>query len=85
MEKVNSELDQKSEFYNIQEDLNQAKEKLKKAQKRPLFYLLLGLILIRPSLDFFSDFEFQIHPNFPILNINSILGGIIFIIGSIFF
>ncbi len=85
MEKVNSKSNQEAGFYNIQDDLNQAKQKLKKAQQRPLFYFLLGLILIRPCLDFFSQFEFKLHSTLPYLNVNTILGSLVFIIGAIFF
>ncbi len=84
MEKVNNKPTSETEFFNIQKDLEQVKERLKKSQKRPLFYFLLGLILIRPSLDFFSQFEFQLHSTLPYLNFNALLGGIVFVIGSIF-
>ncbi len=49
------------------------------------FYFLLGLILIRPSLDILSQIEFQIHANLPPLNPNIIIGGLIFLACSIFF
>ncbi len=49
------------------------------------FYFLLGLTLIRPSLDILSQTELQIHPNLPPFNLNIIIGGLIFLLCSIFF
>lgn len=51
---------------------------------RFLFYFLLGLIVLRPSLDIFSKQEFQIYSRLPYLSLNIILGGLIFLIGFIF-
>jgi len=50
-----------------------------------LFYFLLGLVLIRPSLDILSQVEFQIHSNLPNINPNVIIGGLVFFILSFFF
>jgi O-antigen ligase len=50
-----------------------------------LFYFLLTLILLRPSLDIFSQKEFQIHPTLPEFNLNIIIGGLVFLICIIFF
>ena len=50
-----------------------------------LFYFLLGLVLIRPSLDILNQVEFQIYYNLPVINPNAIIGGLVFFILSIFF
>lgn len=48
------------------------------------FYLLLGLIVLRPSLDIFSQQEFQPYSQFPPISLNIIFGGLIFLIGFVF-
>jgi len=53
--------------------------------RRKTFYFLLSLILLRPSLDIFSQVEFKIHSSLPIFNINVIIGGLVFFICLIFF
>ena len=60
-------------------------EKVNSKLNKNLFYFLLGLALIRPSLDILSKVEFQIYYNLPIINPNAIIGGLVFFILSIFF
>jgi len=57
---------------------------MEKVNKKNIFYFLLGLILLRPSLDIFSQIEFQIHENLPYINLNIIIGGLVFLIGLFF-
>ncbi len=52
--------------------------------KKNLFYFILALVLLRPSLDIFSQKEFKIHSSLPYLNLNIIIGGLIFLICLIF-
>ncbi|MFH0907092.1 MAG: O-antigen ligase family protein [bacterium] len=56
---------------------------MEKVKKKTLFYFILGLILLRPSLDIFSQYEFRIHQSLPYININTIIGGFVFWIGLI--
>jgi O-antigen ligase len=58
---------------------------MEKVNNKSLFYFLLALILLRPSLDVLSEQRFQIHPNLPVLNLNIIIGGLIFLMLLIFF
>ena len=51
---------------------------------KKIFYFILALILIRPSLDVLSQKEFQIHSSLPYLNLNIIIGGLVFLICLIF-
>jgi len=52
--------------------------------KKKLFYFILALVLLRPSLDIFRQKEFQIHSSLPYLNLNIIIGGLVFLICLIF-
>ena len=63
------------------------KVKQKKIIKRNknLFYFLLGLVLLRPSLNIIGQQEIQIHSSLPYFNINAIIGGLVFLIGLFFF
>ncbi len=60
-------------------------KKVNNKNRKKTFYFLLSLVLLRPSLDIFSQIEFQIHPNLPIFNINIIIGGLVFLICLLFF
>lgn len=50
-----------------------------KAEKK-FFYFILALVLLRPSLDIFSQKEFLIHSALPYLNFNILFGGLVFLI-----
>ena len=49
-----------------------------------LFYFLLVLAFLRPSLDILSQYEFKIHFQLPAFNINAVLGGLVFLFISFF-
>lgn len=66
------------------EKVNEKNEKNLLPKRTGLFYFLLILILLRPSLDIISQYEFQIHSSLPYFNLNIIIGGLVFIIGLIF-
>ncbi len=51
---------------------------------RKFFYFLLALLLLRPSLDILSQKEIRIHPDLPDVNVNLIIGGVIFLITLLF-
>jgi len=55
-------------------------EKVNRKLNKNFFYFLLGLALIRPSLDILSQIEFQIYSNLPTINLNVIIGGLVFLI-----
>ena len=59
-------------------------EKVNTQTDKKLFYFLLFLTLLRPSLDILGQKEFSIYYTLPSFNLNSIIGGIVFII-SLFF
>ena len=50
-----------------------------------LFYFLLGLVLLRPSLNIIGHQEIQIHSSLPSFNINAMIGGLVFFIGLFVF
>jgi len=52
-----------------------------KKVKQDLFYFLLGLVLLRPSLNIIGHQEIQIHPSLPSFNINALIGVLVFFIG----
>ena len=60
-------------------------EKVNRKLNKNFFYFLLGLALIRPSLDILSQIEFQIYSNLPTINLNVIIGGLVFLILIFFF
>ncbi|MAF20146.1 MAG: hypothetical protein CMI55_00495 [Parcubacteria group bacterium] len=60
-------------------------ENVNTKQSRKLFYFLLSLVLLRPSLDITSQIEFQIHPSLPLMNPNIIIGGLVFLISLLFY
>ena len=49
-----------------------------------LFYFLLGLVLLRPSLNIIGHQEIQIHSSLPSFNINAVIGALVFFIGLFF-
>ncbi|MBU1563814.1 MAG: O-antigen ligase family protein [Patescibacteria group bacterium] len=59
-------------------------EKVNRKLNKNLFYFLLALALLRPSLDIFSRIELQIHSSLPSFNLNVFIGGLVFLILSIF-
>ena len=59
-------------------------EKVNRKFNKNFFYFLLTLVLLRPSLDVLSRIEFQIHSSLPSFNPNIFIGGLIFLILSIF-
>ena len=52
--------------------------------KKNFFYFILALVLLRPSLDLLSQKEFRIHSSLPYLNLNIIIGGLVFLVCLIF-
>ena len=56
-----------------------------KKVNRKIFYFLLTLTLIRPSLDILNKIEFKISSGLPTINPSTFIGGIIFIILLTFF
>jgi len=56
---------------------------MKQVKSKILLYFLLSLAFLRPCLDILSQFQFQLHNNLPYLNINIIIGSLVFIIGFI--
>ena len=50
-----------------------------KVKSKTFFYFLLALVLLRPSLDILSQWEFQLHSSLPYFNINLMLGGLVFL------
>lgn len=59
-------------------------EKVNPKTGKKLFYFLLSLTLLRPSLDILGQKEFSIYYTLPSFNLNAIIGSIVFII-SLFF
>jgi len=59
-------------------------EKVNRKLTKKLFYFLAFLAAIRPSFDIFSQYEFRIWPDLPAININTVLGGLVFLIGIVF-
>jgi len=51
---------------------------------KKLFYFLLVLVLLRPSLNIVGQQEIRIHSSLPSFNINALIGGLVFTIGFIF-
>jgi len=49
-----------------------------------LFYFLLALVLLRPSLNIIGQQEIQLHSSLPSFNINAVIGGLVFFIGLVF-
>ncbi|PJA63947.1 MAG: hypothetical protein CO160_01265 [Candidatus Portnoybacteria bacterium CG_4_9_14_3_um_filter_43_11] len=59
-------------------------EKVNRKLTKKLFYFLAFLAAIRPSFDIFSQYEFRIWPDLPAININTVLGGLVFLVGIVF-
>jgi len=60
-------------------------EKVNRKLNKNFFYFLLTLALLRPSLDVLSRIEFQIYSSLPSFNPNVFIGGLVFLILSIFY
>ncbi|MFH1367313.1 MAG: O-antigen ligase family protein [Patescibacteria group bacterium] len=59
-------------------------EKVNTKITQKFLYFLAFLAVIRPSFDILSQYEFRLRPDLPAVNINIVLGGLIFLIGIIF-
>lgn len=60
-------------------------KKVKKNNQKKLFYFLLGLVLLRPSLNIIGHQEIQLYESLPSFNINALVGGAVFLITLLFF
>ena len=54
-------------------------------KNKNLFYFLLALVLLRPSLNIIGHQEITIHSSLPSFNINAIIGGLTFLVVLTFF
>jgi len=54
-------------------------------KNKNLFYFLLALVLLRPSLNIIGHQEITIHSSLPSFNINAIIGGLVFLVVLTFF
>jgi len=59
-------------------------ENVNRKKNKNIFYFLLVLVLLRPSLDLLSRWEFQIHQSIPSFNFNTLIGGLVFIVIGLF-
>ncbi|MEA2113742.1 MAG: O-antigen ligase family protein [Patescibacteria group bacterium] len=59
-------------------------EKVNTKTSKKLFYFLLCLVLLRPSLDIIGQKEFYLYHNLPSFNFNAIIGCVVFITALFF-
>ena len=51
-----------------------------KDKDQHIFYFILALIFLRPSLDILTNWQFEIHPSLPEINVNLLIGGLVFVL-----